>query len=129
MEEQLREIEDDLHPGFYRDLPKLEEGHLEGYPRVFGIAWAFVAHTDSHFDPEILRRFVRAYQQVTPLEIGELWAIAIALRIVLVENLRRLAERIVRSREARDEADRVADSLLWCRRDAGSTRRYRAAAL
>ena len=112
VEEQLREIEDDLHPGFYRDLPKLAEGHLEGYPRVFGIAWAFVAHTDSHFDPEILRRFVRAYQQVTPLEIGELWAVAIALRIVLVENLRRHAERIVRSREARDEADRVADSLL-----------------
>ena len=112
VDEQLREIRDDLHPGFYRDLPKLAEGHLEGYPRVFGVAWAFVAHTDSHFDPEVLRRFVRAYQQVTPLEIGELWAIAIALRIVLVENLRRLAERIVRSREACDEADRVADSLL-----------------
>ncbi|HSD11690.1 MAG TPA: glycosyl transferase, partial [Candidatus Binatia bacterium] len=112
VDEQLREIRDDLHPGFYRDLPKLAEGHLEGYPRVFGVAWAFVAHTDSHFDPEMLRRFVRAYQEVTPLEIGELWAIAIALRIVLVENLRRLAERIVRSREARDEADRVADSLL-----------------
>ena len=112
VDEQLREIRDDLHPGFYRGLPKLAEGHLAGYPRVFGIAWAFVAHTDSHFDPEILRRFVLAYQQVTPLTIGELWAVAIALRIVLVENLRRLAERIVRSREGRDEADRVADSLL-----------------
>jgi len=112
IDEQIREIEDDLPPGFYRDLPKLAEGHLEGYPRVFGIAWAFVAHTDSHFDPEILRRFVRAYQQVTPLEIGELWAVAIALRIVLVENLRRLAVRIVSSREGRDAADRVADRLL-----------------
>src|SRR5207249_466857 len=39
-------------------------------------------------------------------------AIAIALRIVLVENLRRLAEHIVRAREARDEADLVADGLL-----------------
>ncbi|MEA2627490.1 MAG: hypothetical protein QOD06_3535, partial [Candidatus Binatota bacterium] len=112
VDEQLREIGDDLHPGFYRDLPKLAEGHLEGYPRVFGIAWAFIAHTDSHFDPEILRRFVRAYQQVTPLTIGELWAIPIALRVVLVENLTRHAERIARSREGRDEADRIADRLL-----------------
>ena len=39
--------------GFYRQLPKLAEGPLEGYPRVFGLAWAFVAHTDSRFDPEI----------------------------------------------------------------------------
>src|SRR4030095_10651860 len=36
----------------------------------------------------------------------------ISLRIVLVENLRRLAERIVHSRAARLEADELADSLL-----------------
>ena len=112
VEEQLREIRDDLPLGFYRKLPKLASGHLEGYPRVYGIAWAFVAHTDSHFDPEILRRFVNAYQRVQPLSIGELWAVAITLRVVLVENLRRLAARIVMSREARSEADVLADRLL-----------------
>ena len=83
-----------------------------GYPRVFGVAWAFVSHTDSRFDPETLRRFVRAYQRVQPLTIGELWAVAITLRIVLVENLRRAAARIVSSRAARQEADALADRLL-----------------
>ena len=112
VDEQLREIRDDLPPGFYRELPKLAEGHLQGYPRVYGLAWAFVAHTDSRFDPETLRRFVRAYQRVQPLTIGELWAVAITLRVVLVENLRRLAERIVHGRAARQEADMVADRLL-----------------
>jgi cyclic beta-1,2-glucan synthetase len=112
VEEQLREIRDDLPAGFYRKLPKLASGHLEGYPRVFGVAWAFVAHTDSRFDPEVLRRFVTSYQRVQPLTIGELWAVAITLRVVLVENLRRVSERIVRSRNAREEADGLADSLL-----------------
>jgi cyclic beta-1,2-glucan glucanotransferase len=112
VDEQLREIHDDLPSGYYRELPKLTEGHLQGYPRVFGLAWAFVAHTDSRFDPEMLRRFVRAYQRVQPLTIGELWAVAITLRVVLVENLRRLAERIVHDRAAREEADKVADRLL-----------------
>ena len=60
----------------------------------------------------MLRRFVRAYQRVQPLTIGELWAVAITLRVVLVENLRRLAERIVHDRAARQEADTVADRLL-----------------
>ena len=91
VEEQIREIRDDLPPGYYRQLPKLAAGPFAGYPRVFGLAWAFVAHTDSRFDPEMLRRFVRAYQRVQPLTIGELWAVAITLRIVLVENLRRAA--------------------------------------
>ena len=32
VDEQLREIRDDLPPGYYRQLPKLAEGHLAGYP-------------------------------------------------------------------------------------------------
>ncbi len=84
VDEQLREIRDDLPPDYYHELPKLAEGHLEGYPRVLGIAWAYIAHTDSRFDPESLRRLVSAYQRVEPLTLGELWAIAISLRILLV---------------------------------------------
>ncbi len=34
VDEQLREIRADLPPGFYRELPKLAEGPLAGYPRV-----------------------------------------------------------------------------------------------
>ncbi|MBN1444303.1 MAG: glycosyl transferase, partial [Planctomycetes bacterium] len=112
VEEQIQEIRDDLPRGFYRQLPKLADGPLEGYPRVFGLAWAFVAHNDSRFDSRALRRFVCAYQRVQPLTIGELWAVAITLRIVLVENLRRLAERIVMRKTARQEADALADRLL-----------------
>jgi cyclic beta-1,2-glucan synthetase len=112
VDEQLREIRDDLPPGFYRELPKLADGPLAGYPRVYGIAWAFVAHTDSRFDPDTLRRFVQAYQRVEPLTVGELWAVAITLRVVLVENLRRLTESIVRGRAARQAADVLADELL-----------------
>src|SRR3989338_11050207 len=112
VDEQLREIRDDLPAGFYRELPKLAEGPLAGYPRVYGITWAFVAHTDSRFDPDTLRRFVHASQRVQPLTIGELWALAVTLRVVLVENLRRQAEAIVRRRAARQEADALADDLL-----------------
>jgi cyclic beta-1,2-glucan synthetase len=112
VEEQIREARDDLPPGYYRQLPKLVRGPFAGYPRVFGAAWAFIAHTDSRFDAEMLCRFVRAYQSVQPLTIGELWAVAITLRIVLVENLRRAARRIVISRTIRREVDVLADRLL-----------------
>jgi cyclic beta-1,2-glucan synthetase len=112
VEKQIRDIRSDLPPGYYRQLPKLVGGQFAGYPRVFGVAWAFVAHTDSLFDPEILCRFLRAFQEVQPLTIGELWAVAITLRIVLVENLRRIAQRVIDSRAGRQTADVVADRLL-----------------
>jgi len=88
---QIREIRDHLPNSYYKRLPKIAQGHhLGGYPRVYGLAWAYVAHTDSRFDVETLRAFVRAYQGIQPLGIGELCAVAIHLRVALLENLRRL---------------------------------------
>jgi cyclic beta-1,2-glucan synthetase len=112
VEEQVREIQRDLPQGFYRRLPKLVDGPLAGYPRVFGIAWALIAHTDSAFDIHKLTRFVAAYQRVQPLTVGELWALAITLRITLVENLRRLAELIQAQHAAGHLADTIADRIL-----------------
>ncbi|MDR3376070.1 MAG: glucoamylase family protein [Ancalomicrobiaceae bacterium] len=112
VERQIREIRSDLPAGYYRQLPKLAGGPFGGYPRVFGIAWAFVAHTDSRFLPEMLLRFARAYQQVEPLTIGELWALPITLRIVLIENLRRLAQDMMIARQQRQNADALANRLL-----------------
>jgi cyclic beta-1,2-glucan synthetase len=41
-----------------------------------------------------------------------LWAVAITLRIVLIENLRRLADQMVAGRGERADADGLADRLL-----------------
>ena len=112
VEEQLREIRQDLPKSYYHELPKLAEGELEGYPRIYAVALALIAHTDSRLDTNTLQRFIAAYQTVAPLSIGELWAVAITLRLALVENLRRLAITIARARAERDEADKLADKLL-----------------
>ncbi|HUU46492.1 MAG TPA: glycosyl transferase, partial [Acidobacteriota bacterium] len=112
VDEQLREIRDHLPRNYYRLLPKVAAGHLQGYPRVYGLAWAYVAHTDSRFSLETLQPFVRAYQRAQPLTIGELWAVTIHLRVALIENLRRISEQIIRGRHARAKADELADRLL-----------------
>ena len=65
VERQIREIRTDLPPGYYRQLPKLADGPFKRYPRVFGIAWAFVAHTDSRFDVHSWCGYLRAYQTST----------------------------------------------------------------
>ncbi len=112
VEEQLREIEEDLPVGYYRELPKLNEGEFAGFPRIYSIAITIIAHTDSRLEVETLEGFLNSYQKITPLTIGELWAFAIILRFALVENLRRLASIIVISRSEREEADTLADELL-----------------
>ena len=111
-QQQIRQAHDQFPRAFQRGLPALTAGPLEGRPRVFGLAWALVAHTDSRLDRETLVRFVGAYQRVQPLTIGELWAVPVMLALVLVENLRRSAEQITSGRAACREADTLADRLL-----------------
>jgi cyclic beta-1,2-glucan synthetase len=103
VEEQLREIRDDLPQQYYRELPKLASGE----PRVYALAFELVLHTDSALDEETLIRFLQEYQSVAPLSIGEVWAVPIMLRLVLVENLRRVAAQMIAARRCRQEARRI----------------------
>ena len=53
-----------------------------------------------------------AYQSVTPLNLGELWAIPIMIRLALIENLRRVAARIANHRIDRNRAEAWADEMI-----------------
>jgi len=108
-QEPIQEIRDHLPKGYYRRLPKIAAGHLAGTPRVHGLARMRPAHTDSHSEIETLERFVRAHQRIQLLEIGELWAAPMHLRIPRVENPRRLSNPIADSREARAMGNAIAD--------------------
>ena len=118
VEDQMRDVRTLLPEPFFARLPRLDAGPFAGLPRVYGIAWAFVAHTDSRFDSDLLLRFVAAYQTVQPLQLAELWAAPTVLRIVMIENARRLAVRIVASMKGREQADRYADALTGLSTDA-----------
>ena len=94
IEEQIRTARRHLPKGYSLELPKLAEGQSAGHPRVYDVALETIAHSDGRVDTESLRRFVAAYQSIAPLNLGELWAIPIMLRLAVIENLRRVAARI-----------------------------------
>ena len=109
---QLLEIRRNLPRKYYQELPTLTSGRWRRYPRVYVFARDFVVHTAGRFNQESLRRFADAYQDVTPLKIGELWAIPIMLRLALVENLCGLAGHTLKARQERESARAFAASLL-----------------
>jgi cellobiose phosphorylase len=111
IEEQIRTARRHLPKGFSRELPCLQYGPSAGLPRVYDIALETISHGDGRVDPENLSRFVAAYQSVTILKIGELWAIPIMLRLALIENLRRVSARVAADRIERNRADVWADQM------------------
>ena len=111
IEEQIRTARRHLPPRYSRELPRLADGPSAGLPRVYDIALETISHGDGRLDTDGLGGFVSAYQSVTPLTIGELWAIPIMLRLALLENLRRVAARIAADRVHRNGADYWADQM------------------
>ena len=75
-------------------MPQLA-GNIPGYPRIYDIASQIIIHTDGRWDIENLHRFIEAYQSISKLTLGELWATPITLGIALIESLSHASKRIV----------------------------------
>jgi len=84
VERTIRQVRQDLPRSFYEQLPALA---TTGEPRVYSLAHEFVALSDLQADLHGLTRFVRAYQLVAPLRMGELWALPAMLRLSSLEVL------------------------------------------
>ena len=108
IEEQVQMARRHLPRRYSRELPRLTVGRSAGLPRVYDITLGFISHVDAQLEMESLEAFVSAYQVVTPLKLGELWAVPIMIRLALIENLRRITERLTLSRKDRDLADEWA---------------------
>ena len=111
IEEQIQMARRHLPRNYSRELPRLASGRSAGLPRVYDLVLELISHLDAQLDAGSLQAFVAAYQTVSGLKLGELWAVPIMLQLALIENLRRITSRLVLARQDRDLADEWADRL------------------
>jgi cyclic beta-1,2-glucan synthetase len=116
---EIRDIHQHLPGTYYRQLPTLASREQAGHTRIYAMAVELVRHSDSRIDRQQLAMFVKSYQRVAPLTIGELWAWPSMLKLALIENLRRLAVETLESRRARLAADAYVSRLEREGGDAG----------
>ncbi len=115
---QIKDVRNNLTRGFYRELPVLSEGNLAGLPRIYALSLELINSTDAHFSPQNITDFLRSYQEIAPLTLGELWAMPLLLRLALIEKLQHLAEGVGARQIERERADFWANRLLLsARRD------------
>ncbi len=111
VEEAIQEVRRDFPKKFFKQLRTVTVGGQE-MPRVLVLAWLYVAHTHSSLNRDGLAAMVEGFQESEPLEIGEIWALPSFIRFVLIENLRRIATRVDRSRNMRRRANETADEII-----------------
>jgi cyclic beta-1,2-glucan synthetase len=108
---QIREIEDGLPRGYLVELPRISDGPMAAYPRIYVACLDYLRHTDTRLDPESLAVYMAGYQTRATLTIGELWAVPIMLRIGLLQVVSAIAHVVVED-TAYARAHKWADELL-----------------
>ncbi len=106
-----RDVVRDLPPAYFRRLPTIAADDFQGMPRIYALALELIRTSSGQIDAQRLSRFIVAFQSVTPLTIGELWAWSSVLKLALIEHLRGRADVMVATRADRQHADRVAQVL------------------
>lgn len=114
VEAYIEEIRLNLPAKFYNELPELAVGPMAGLPRIYGIAIRLVAGTDGRLNRENITAFLNAFQTISPLNIGELWAFPLILKLRLIECLQYLALDIIKRHRESQEADFWANRILSC---------------
>ena len=91
----LQQINENLPPGYYRQLPKLTNGPLKGLPRIYAIARGILAYQQYLLNPIDLETILIQLQSRVPLRMGELWALPIFLRYSCIETLAHELEGVI----------------------------------
>lgn len=112
IEQQIGLARRHLPRGYSRQLPRLADGPMAGFPRIYDLALELISHMDGRVDSDNSTQFIAAYQSAEPLKLGELWAFPIMLRLALLENLRRVGIRIAQRRAEHDAAISWASRML-----------------
>ena len=94
IERAVRQVRDDLPPGYYRRLPALAIDDESCPPRVYALAHGIISATSLQLTAESISRFVSAYQKVEMLDLAELWALPTMLRLSCLEVLTSSLERL-----------------------------------
>ncbi len=90
----IRQIQEDLPAAFYVQLPVLEAPSGPALPRVYALACGMLDVANFQITPALIVRFLNAYQEVTPLDTSELWALPVLLRLCSLEELTSALERL-----------------------------------
>ena len=112
IEEHIRIAKIHFPKDYSEGLPQLLNDKQAGQTRIYDIAIQIISHSDGKIDIDILSSFIKAYQTNTNLELGELWAIPIMLRLALIENIRRVSSRIALGKIDRNLADYWANQMI-----------------
>jgi cyclic beta-1,2-glucan glucanotransferase len=87
IEQALQQIRMGMPVDYYRRLPKASLSGGQQMARSYILANVLTQSTQSRLEAGTIKDFVKSYQNILPLKIGEIWALPIMFRLCVLEML------------------------------------------
>lgn len=112
VEKTVKTIVKDLTLKKYTSFLGIASGANSGFARVYVVASEIVSYTDSKIDDENLKDLLKAYQTKKTLNMEEIWNIGLFLQIALIENIRKVCEKIYSSQIQKYKVENIIERLV-----------------
>ena len=112
IEKTVKTIIKELTLKKYTNFIGIENGQNSGFARIYVLAQEIVSYTDSKLDDEILKDLLKAYQTKKTLNMDEIWNIGVFLQIALIENIRKVCEKIYSAQIQKYKVENIIERLI-----------------
>jgi hypothetical protein len=85
IEQAVRQVEEDLPGNYYQRLPKTREGWAR--IQIFALAATRARREETRLEIDQIKHSLQVFQEITPLDTGEIWALPLMLRLTVLEYL------------------------------------------
>lgn len=113
IEKEYKDIKYITSRDYFKNLPFIDDGIMKGYPRIYSIAEEIISHSDGRISEDEIETFISEYQKNTILLTGELWALPIMLRIVIIHNINKVVSRILFSVKEKSKGEKLAERIIY----------------
>jgi len=107
LEEQVNIIKNELKENEYLKLPA-----INSVARILVLAKELVEFTDGNITMENIQIFLNAYQTKRVIEMREIWMFPIALKIALIDYIKKVSERIIVSQYQKLKVESLFERLV-----------------
>lgn len=112
IEERVKQIKDELTLTKYKKFLGLDNGQYAGYARIYVVAKEMCTYTDSNINKENLEFMLTSYQRRKTLNMDEIWNIELFIKIVIVENIKDICEKIYASQMQKYRVENIIERLV-----------------
>src|SRR5258708_30187294 len=100
VQQAIRQVREDMPPGYYQQLPKLKNTDWANYPRSYALAREVIRYSNCQLNIEETGSFIQAFQaNGVTLTMGELWAFPTMLRLGILDSLTNALPHLVQVKE------------------------------